>query len=121
MIIYTSYFGNLKHIPPKILPVSIARFPPRWYKGHQMKSLAPPEKLLWKAKQGKTDKEDYRLQYLGEIEKRFTPSSLYDSLISTCGGQDIALLCFEKRGQFCHRRILAQWLEEIPGVEVKEL
>ena len=73
MKIYTSYFGNLKHIPSKILPVSIARFPPRWYKGHQLKSLAPPKKLLWKAKQGKIDRQDYTARYLGEIEKRFTP------------------------------------------------
>ena len=86
-----------------------------------MKSLAPPEKLLWKAKQGKIDEKDYTAQYLKEIEKRHTSSSLYDSLISAYGGQDVAMLCFEKRGEFCHRRIMAQWLEQVPGVEVKEL
>jgi len=42
-------------------------------------------------------------------------------LISTFRGQNIALLCFEKRGEFCHKRILALWIERLSGIEVREL
>lgn len=31
-----------------------------------------------------------------------------------------ALMCFEKHPQWCHRRMLAEWLEEKLGVEITE-
>ena len=36
------------------------------------------------------------------------------------GGRDAALLCYEKPGDFCHRHLLAKWITEESGVEVKE-
>ena len=33
---------------------------------------------------------------------------------------NIILLCYEKSGDFCHRHILADWLEENFGYKVKE-
>jgi len=36
------------------------------------------------------------------------------------GVKDIALLCYEKPGDFCHRRLFADWLKEKTGYEVKE-
>jgi uncharacterized protein (DUF488 family) len=35
-------------------------------------------------------------------------------------GKDIIFLCYEKSGDFCHRHILADWLEENMGVRVEE-
>ncbi len=36
--------------------------------------------------------------------------------------EDFTLLCFEREGQPCHRRVLAEWLQEqVPGLEVGEL
>ncbi|MGZ4303127.1 MAG: DUF488 family protein [Gaiellaceae bacterium] len=36
-------------------------------------------------------------------------------------GRGLVLLCFEKPGQFCHRRVLAEWWEEQTGQHVPEL
>ena len=36
-------------------------------------------------------------------------------------GDDATLLCFEKAGEFCHRRLVAEWIEKGTGVEVPEL
>jgi uncharacterized protein (DUF488 family) len=33
----------------------------------------------------------------------------------------LVLLCFERPGQFCHRRVLAEWIEEQTGQVVPEL
>ena len=33
---------------------------------------------------------------------------------------DCVLLCYEKPGDFCHRHILANWLEENFGFKVEE-
>jgi hypothetical protein len=36
-----------------------------------------------------------------------------------CGG--VVLLCFEPAGVFCHRRVLADWIEQKTGQRVSEL
>jgi uncharacterized protein YeaO (DUF488 family) len=121
MNIYTSYFALLRKIDPQLSPVSIARFPPKWFDGYEMKELAPDQKLLWKAKQGKINKEEYAKKYMAQIQKRFEPHVLYEELEEEFNGKDIVLLCFEKKGEFCHRRLLAEWLEVALGIRVKEL
>jgi uncharacterized protein YeaO (DUF488 family) len=121
MKIYTSTFGFLKSIPPEIVPVSIARFPPKWFDGREMKILAPEKTLLWKAKQGKISNEEYTKQYMEWIQKVFDPQSLYEKLKNNFFEKDIVLLCFEKKGEFCHRRLLAKWLEEALNITVPEL
>jgi len=37
-----------------------------------------------------------------------------------CNGGNIVLLCFEKEGEFCHRNIVAEWLQPVAG-KIKEL
>ena len=41
--------------------------------------------------------------------------------IASLFGEDASLLCYEKPGDFCHRRIVAEWLEKGTGVVVPEL
>ena len=36
------------------------------------------------------------------------------------GGRDIALCCFEKPDDFCHRHLLADWLNEKLNLGVEE-
>jgi uncharacterized protein (DUF488 family) len=36
-------------------------------------------------------------------------------------GQDAILLCWEKPGEDCHRRLVAEWLEGLLGIKVPEL
>ena len=121
MKIYTSYFGFLKKVPPEILPVSIARFSPKWFSGKEMKPLAPEKKLLWQAKGGKISEEEYTRRYMNQIQKLFDPIILYGKFVTDFGGKDIVLLCFEKKGEFCHRRLLAEWLEAGLAISIPEL
>jgi uncharacterized protein (DUF488 family) len=57
---------------------------------------------------------EYRAAYQ-EILDRLDPRKVYQEL-----GEDAILLCFEKAGEFCHRRLVAEWLERELGVEVPE-
>lgn len=86
-----------------------------------MKMLAPEKKLLWKAKQGKISQEEYALQYMAQVRGVFDPQTLYKELQNRFTGRDIVFLCFEKKGEFCHRRLLAKWLEEALDITVQEL
>lgn len=121
MKIYTSYFSYLKSIPFEITTVSIARFPPKWFDGYEMKVLAPEKKLLWQSKQKKISEGDYTRQYMAQIKEVFDPQSLYEKLQNEFTGKDIVLLCFERKGEFCHRRLLANWLEASLDIKVQEL
>src|SRR4030042_6108167 len=101
MKLYTSYFGFLKNIPREIIPVSIARFPPAWFDGCEMKMLAPEKKLLWKAKQGKISQEESARQSMARIREGINPKALYEELQKKFAGRDIVFLCFEKKGELC--------------------
>jgi uncharacterized protein YeaO (DUF488 family) len=58
-----------------------------------------------------------RLDAIGAkgLHKRFAEIS------ADHGDRGLVLLCFEKPGQFCHRRVLAEWIEEQTGQVVPEL
>ena len=111
----TSYFAGYKGING----VSIALFAPRGYKGREYKLLAPSKELLdWWRFTGKTGEEketEYKKEYWGLI-KHLDPKAVFEFL-----GDDAVLLCYEKPGDFCHRRLVAKWLEVKLGIMVPEI
>lgn len=111
----TSYFGNLRNLE---VPLSISLYPPKWYPGPQLKMLAPPRELLLETKAGKVSEEEYA-RVFNEHLRQFDAREVYDAIVEEYG-DDVTLLCFEKPGDFCHRRLVAAWFEEALGVEVAE-
>jgi len=105
---FTSYFWrfHLHHYP---CLVSIAWKTPEWFKGRCYPALAPKSKML------KMGEEEYRQKYRAILD-RLNPRKVYEDL-----GQDAVLLCWEQPGEFCHRRLVAAWLEAALGVTVPEL
>ena len=110
-MIYTSYFGNLKNLSDKYIPISIARWTPKWYKGLRYSKLAPNLTLLtWWRKSDKTqkDKDFYKLAFLKHLTT-LNPHKIALELNDKCNGKIPVLICFEKPGDFCHRHIVAEW------------
>ncbi len=105
----TSYFANVKNIPDHLEPVGIARGVPRWFKGRSERSLAPTWAML------KMSAADYDLRF-DEILEKLDPQATYDLL-----GENGVILCWEKPGDKCHRRRVAEWFETELGVVVPEL
>ena len=105
---FTSYFANVKKLPPDLVPVSIARGSPRWFTGQQELRLAPTRAML------KMQKPDYDAAF-AEILAKLDPAEIYETL-----GENAVLLCWEKPGEACHRRFVAEWLEAALGVEIPE-
>jgi len=91
--------------------VAISQGIPEWYKGRVYKALAPSWNLV-RIK----DAEGYTRRYRNEVLNRLDPKKVYKDL-----GDDAILLCWEKPGEFCHRRLVAEWLEETLGIKVLEL
>ena len=69
MNIYTGYFAQMKKYQELgLTPISIARYSPAWFTGYCLKDLAPSDSLLKGYKDGQIGVEEYRKQYLQQLE-----------------------------------------------------
>lgn len=108
----TSYYGKSAG---NINAVSIAAKAPFWYKGKEYKKLAPKYWFFKKYKKD-GDKEFYIKQFYKEVLDKLNPIEIFNEL-----GEDAILLCWEKSGKFCHRRLVAEWFSKTLKKEIKEL
>lgn len=93
--------------------VSISRSEPRWIRVcRKIVEFCPSAYLLAAHKAGGLSEEEYRKQFLAEMD----PAKLQRG-IDQLGEGDV-LCCWEGRGKFCHRLIVADLLEQ-EGVEVE--
>ena len=123
-MIYTSYFAKLKSLPENIIPISICGKAPDWYKGLQYKKLAPKYGFFMEWK--KNHDNDYYIkcfseQVLDKLNALTVMRDLIDLVNSTEDhiGKEIALICYEKPSDFCHRHLVAEWLKK-NGLQCKE-
>lgn len=116
-MIYTSYFAKLKDLENhNIIPISICAKAPDWYKGLEYKKLAPKYEFFMEWK--KNHDNDYYIEHF--------QTEVLDGLDATevildfsrmvhgfnVGENDIALICYEKPSDFCHRHLVAEWLNQ---------
>ena len=123
-MIYTSYFAKLKSLPENIIPISICGKAPDWYKGLQYKKLAPKYGFFMEWK--KNHDNDYYIkcfseQVLDKLNALTVMRDLIDLVNSTEDhiGKEIALICYEKPSDFCHRHLVSKWLNS-NGIKCKE-
>jgi uncharacterized protein YeaO (DUF488 family) len=95
--------------------VAISRSQPRGWAGRVFEALAPSWRLVQMAKSGAIDEDEYIRRYREEVLSKLDPARVYADL-----GDDAVLLCWERPGAFCHRRLVAEWFEEKLGVSVPE-
>jgi uncharacterized protein (DUF488 family) len=79
--------------------------------------LAPTKDLLRRYRAGTTSWEEYTVEYLGLLEERDAAAGLRaEDLDHAC------LLCSEHEPDNCHRRLLAEYLQQrIGGLEIVHL
>lgn len=113
-IIFTSNYARHGTDPNA---VAISARPPEWYTGKQYLALAPSWDLLRQVKRGEITDEQYAQRYLELLEQRnLTPQQVLNDV-----GKGAILLCYEAPGDFCHRRVVAEWIQVHTNVEVPEL
>ena len=106
-MIQTSYYQKARSLPNA---VGISQGVPKWYTGALYKKLAPPWEIV------KIENEaTFRRLYHEMVLSRLNPVHVADEL------EGKVLLCWELPGQFCHRRLVAEWLEKNLLIEVPEL
>ena len=117
---YTSYYGNMNKIDRKKYVLASISFQKPDFCGKNVLDcsfLDPWKDLLDGYKNGTISEKEYADQYLDNL-KRLWPGLSNWFLINA--PKDIVFLCYEKPSEFCHRHLLAQFLEE-QGFECKEL
>jgi hypothetical protein len=101
--------------------ISIARYAPRGTPAgfRIFKALAPGEWF------NKVPEAEYRRRYFGEVLGELDPSEVVAQLEDLGGGAEPVLLCWEKPPltprNWCHRRMVAEWLKSTLDIEVPEL
>ena len=106
MITTSSFAKSGKHPDA----VAISQGVPRFYRVKRYMPLAPPRWLL-KAK----DPELFDREYRKQLE------SLDAMQVAEDLGSNAILLCWEAFNVRCHRRLVAEWLEEKLGIVVREV
>ncbi|MDR0580633.1 MAG: DUF488 domain-containing protein [Holosporaceae bacterium] len=123
-MIYTSYFAFIPKLPGNMLKISVSLYTPQWARiDGCFPYLNPTEQLLREAKSGAVSPEKAMGKYCSEILGKLSPTKVYEELIEMQKGSNrehLALLCYEKPGEICHRRFIARWLEEGNGISVPE-
>lgn len=91
------------------------------YEGKCYPKLAPKKGFwkIWHDNIGKISEEEnnkfYIEQYYKEVLSILDPMEVYDDL------QYKTLLCYEDAAEFCHRHIVAEWINLLLDIEVPEV
>ena len=114
MKIYTGYYGNLRAYKGMAL-VAISLSQPRWLSPRlpQYDPLFPERWML------KMERPEYTEIY-DQILGRVIYPNFIDWLKSVSGDKDVVLLCYEKPSDFCHRQLVAEWINNHGEFNVTE-
>jgi len=138
-MIYTSYFANVKGVlgkKPHIRFCSIAGKTPDWFlqydrdlglKSFKCKSLMPHYDW-WKVWHDKFEKdlesEESKSWYIDKYNETvldmLSPQCTVKKLYEMSDKYDVCLLCYETPDKFCHRHLVAEWLNS-NGISCKEV
>lgn len=118
-MIYTSYFGNICNLPDNFTPIAICGKTPERWSGLCYKRLAPKWEFfkVWKENH---DNDYYISNYNDQVLSKLNPQSVVRELFSM--GPNPVLICYERPEDFCHRHLVADWLNNngFPTEEFRE-
>jgi hypothetical protein len=128
--LYTSHWRNPGLAYLDVVPVGISRGVPRGkqarelpYSYKRLTGLAPRSELFERWKVGAVGPDEYTWEYRGYLDS-LGPEEVMGHLEKKSaenGGKPLVLLCWCPPGEFCHRRIFADWYRSKTGREVPEL
>lgn len=116
-MIYTGYFARTKiYENAGLVPISISRWSPKWFNGEKCTSLAPSPDLLNRYKEGTASIQDYESEFLAMLNT-IDVRNIVENLAR---GRDIVLCCYEKPTDFCHRHLIAKYLNDKYDMDIQE-
>ncbi len=119
MQIYTSNFNSIPLLKDKLVPIAICLEIPPDYTGKWLHEPAPTYDILHQYQEGH-DTELYTRRFTAEILAHLDPADIYTKINELAEGKDCALLCYEEKDEFCHRHLVADWLNHHLNLMIKE-
>jgi len=86
----------------------------------EYKALAPNFRLLDNFKKKKISEEKFIVQYK-EMLSELDPNNVLEHINLLTAGLEPILMCNCAKTKFCHRHLVANWLESNTGIIIKEL
>ncbi len=123
----TSYYASHAIDPARHIPVGISLGGVRWkipYQvGSRVRELMPEQHML---RELRSDPPAFAAAYRAKLDRIGVAAiqRRLASLQSGDPGKELILLCFEhldKPGEWCHRRVFADWWAEQTGETIPEL
>ena len=118
-MLYTTYFAKLGKLPQIIVPVSICLYPPDWYTGLEYKTLAPKSEFFKSFKET-GDQECFIKSFNDQVLSGLDPLYVEQEIYGLAHSVNVALVCYEKPDNFCHRHLVSQWFNSF-GISCHEL
>lgn len=109
----TSYFAHIKGKTGNF--VSIAGKTPDGFTGRIYHDLAPKYSWWKEWKDNGLSEEWYKEKYYETVLNKLDAKKVYEDL-----GEDAILICYERPEKFCHRHLVAEWLHNQLGIDIKE-
>ncbi len=102
--------------------VSIAVGSPRYVKvNHTMKALAPTWGLLNAFRNDEIDEAEYVVRFnkqLSELDAKQVVADLQE--IADSESDEVVIMCHCSPKDFCHRHLVAEWIERETGIKMEE-
>lgn len=91
------------------------------FKGKTMPELAPKRDFweIWHNNIGKISEEENNRYYIKQYYEKVLSKIDIEELLKD--EKDPILLCYEKKGEFCHRHIVAEYLNIKYGITVRDI
>ena len=118
-MIYTGKYDNCKS--GNLISISGDRGKKVCFNGKAISKLAPRLSFwkIWEENIGEVNEYDNTKYYINEYYKQVLISSDIESILSE--EIDPILLCYEDSNEFCHRHVLADYIELKYGIKVFEI
>ena len=100
--------------------ISISLYPSQnEFVKYEYKSLAPNWKLYENFKTKKISEDQFISAYKEHLES-MNPNKVYDDLNTLVSGLEPILMTDGSKKKFCHRHLVAEWLENELGIIIEE-
>lgn len=115
MKVYTSYYSNMSNMYKDYAVVAISTSVPKWFpvRIQRLRELTPDWSIVEGVHNGTITEEEYTRVYnekLATLDKKLIQKEL--ELISAANdNKDVVLCCYESPSKFCHRHLVAKWLD----------
>lgn len=121
-MIYTSFYSNteIRRHPDMYCKIKISIWAPTdALVDAEIPELAPTRELLFGYKHN-SDEQTYILNYNKNVLAHLEPNEVAELIHLLAGDRIPVLMCYERPSAFCHRHLVADWLN-YHNIECREL